>query len=127
MSTIKGLRAAFLNACSLKAHIDEVRQHLCDDPDYDILGVVESRFHSMLDDSAVRINGYSLIRQDRNTHGGGVALYVRDTFRFTMLATLNTLTPGKPSIIEYIMGSVNIGKDEPIFICLVIDPLMYHS
>ena len=59
---MKGLRAAFLNACSLKAHIDEVRQHLCDDPDYDILGVVESRFHSMLDDSAVRINGYSLIR-----------------------------------------------------------------
>ena len=50
-------------------------------------------------------------------------LYVRDTFRFTMLATSNTLTPGKPRIIEYIMGFVNIGEDEPIFICLAYRPL----
>ena len=119
---MKGLRAGFLNAGSLKAQIEEVRQYLNDNPDYYIFGVVESRFHSMLDDSVVKINGYSLTRQYRNTSGGGVALYIRDTFRFTLLTTSDTTTVGKPDIVEYIMGFLNIGNDEPIFISLFYRP-----
>ena len=70
-----------------------------DNPDYDVVGVAETRFHPMLDDTTVMINGYSLVRQDRNTHGGGVALYFRNTSRFTVLATSDTTGPGKPGMI----------------------------
>ena len=111
-----------MRAGSLKAHIEDVRQYLNDNPDYDIFGVVESRFHSMLDDSVFKINGYSLTRPDRNTNSGGVALYIRDTFRFTLLTTSDITTVGKPDIKEYIMGFLNIANDEPIFISLVYRP-----
>ena len=85
--------------------------------------MAETRFHPLLDDSAVIINGYSLIRQDRNTQGGGVALYIRNNYKFTVLATSDTTVPGKPNIIEYIMGYVNIGNSDPIFVSLVYRPL----
>ena len=36
------LRAGFLNANSLKAHIQEIRQSLQDDPSYHLFGIAES-------------------------------------------------------------------------------------
>ena len=120
MHSGKRLRAVFLNVCSLKAHIEEIRQYLRDNPDYD--GVAETRFHPMLDDITVMINGYSLLRQDGNTYGGGVALYFRNTYRFTMLATSDTTGPGKPGIIEYIMGFLDIGMVDPVFVSVVYRP-----
>ena len=76
----------------------------------------------MLDDSTVMINGYSLVRQDRNTQGGGVALYFRNIFKFTELAISDTTGPGKPGLIEYIMGSLNVGTGDPVFISVVYRP-----
>ena len=120
--SLKGLKAAFLNACSLKGHIEKIRQYFRDNPGYDIFGVAETCFHPLLDDSAVIINGYSLIRQDRNTQGGGVALYIHNNYKFTVLATSDTTVPGKSNIIEYIMGYVNIGNSDPIFVSSVYRP-----
>lgn len=122
MHSVRKLRAAFFNACSLKAHIEEIRQYIRDNPDYDVIGVAETRFHPMLDDTTVMINGYSLVRQDRNTHGGGVALYFRNTYRFTSLATSDTTGPAKPGIIEYIMGFLDIGMIDPVFVSVVYRP-----
>ena len=82
MHSGKRLRAVILNFCSLKAYIEEIRQYLRDNPDNDVVGLAETRFHPMLDDTTVMINGSSLVRQDRNTHGDGVALYFRNTYRF---------------------------------------------
>ena len=80
---------------------------------------ITTRFHSMLDNAMVKINGYSPIRQARKIHGGGVTLYIRSTFRFTLLAILDTTTESKPEMIEYIIGILNmIGNDNPIFISL---------
>ena len=115
---MKDLRVGFLNACSLKKHINDFRQYLCDNPSYDILGVVETRFSPTVDQSVVDIRGYSLARHDRNTHGGGVVLYFKDSLKFTLLAQSDTTLPKKPLVPEYIMGFIQGGKLDPIFVCV---------
>ncbi len=38
-----------------------------------------------ISDSELRINGYNLVRWDRNRHGGGVMLYIRNTLSFCIV------------------------------------------
>lgn len=45
-----------------------------------IVVLTESWLSSETPDSAVDLNGYSVIRKDRNSHGGGILCYVRSTF-----------------------------------------------
>ena len=44
----------------------------------DIIAIVESWLCPDISDHEICIPGYHLFRQDRNRHGGGVLLYVRD-------------------------------------------------
>ena len=57
---------------SLKAHIEQTRQFLSDNPSLDYFGVAETRLDERTMDSIIRIDGYTIIRQDRNAQGGGV-------------------------------------------------------
>ena len=66
-----------MNATSLKRHIEPMKQLLTGDLSYHILEVAEARLGLSVDDNLFNIPGYSIIRQDRNTEGGGVVLYVR--------------------------------------------------
>ena len=115
-----------LNACSLKKHINDFRQHLHDNPSYDIFGVAETRFGPLINQSVVNIPGYSLARQDRNQRGGGVALYFKDYLKFTLLASSNTMLPSKPHVPEYIMGFIQGRTLNPIFVCVVYKPPVYN-
>ena len=74
-----------------------------------------------IDDSVAEINTYSLIRQDRNTRY--VALYVRDLYKFTVLAISDTTVKTKPETTEYILGCMDIRKTDPILISVVYRPL----
>ena len=60
----------------------------------------------MIDDHIARIEGYSIIRQDRNTGGGGVILYIRNFLRAKVLARSNTERRGKPLEPEYLMCEI---------------------
>ena len=79
------MRADFLNANSLKAHIQEIRQFLRDDPFYHLIGIAESKLGPAFEDYLVQIDGYTLFRQDRKVRNGAVALYVRNTLKVKML------------------------------------------
>ena len=59
------LRTGFLIVNSIKAHISEIRQFLKDDPSYHLFGVAESKLGPEVEDYLVRIDGYTLVRQDR--------------------------------------------------------------
>ena len=59
------MRAGFLNANSLKAHIQEIRQFLKDDPSCHLFGIAESKLGPVVEDYLVQIDGYTLVRQDR--------------------------------------------------------------
>ena len=74
-------KTGFVNAASVKRYFKQFRQLLEDDPSYHVMGVAESRFGDVIDDGIISIEGYSSIRQDRNTQGGGVALFIRNNLR----------------------------------------------
>ena len=53
-----GLKAGFLNATSLKAHITTFRQFLLSHPSYHLFGIAESRLGPNIRDDFVEIEGY---------------------------------------------------------------------
>ena len=92
------------------------------DPSYHFFGIAESWLGPGVDDSLIQIDGYSMIRQDRNVNGGGVVLYVRNDYRITKLASSNTEGLGRPSIPEYLFCEVQQGSSSPILIGVIYRP-----
>ena len=76
---------ASLNVNSLLLHIDEIRM-LVNELGIHILALNETKLDKSIDDSLVGIEGYTLKRCDRDRHGGGVAIYIKDTLldKFTV-------------------------------------------
>ena len=96
------LRAGSLNINSLRSHIERLHLYLTEGPSYHLFGIAESWLGAGVDESLIQVHGYSVIRQDRNINGGGVALYVRNDNTITKLASSNTEGLGRPSISEYL-------------------------
>ena len=69
----RGFKIASLNIASLPAHIDELRL-LMADKNLDVLAINETRLSDSIDDSCIHIQGYDIVRRDRNRNGGGVCL-----------------------------------------------------
>ena len=80
--SIDCLKIANLNVNSLLKHIDEIRILLSDNP-LDILAINESKIDSLISDSELYINNYSIVRFDRNRFGGGVALYIKNIIPYS--------------------------------------------
>jgi len=78
------LQLAHLNCRSLLTHFDLFRDYVCS-LEHDILALTETCLRSDVADGVVNIPGYNFIRLDRPTHGGGVAMYIRDSLRFKVL------------------------------------------
>ena len=81
----KGMTIASLNVNNLLLHIDEIRM-LVNELGIHILAFNETKLDKSIDDSLVGIEGYTLKRCDRDRHGGGVAIYIKDTLldKFTV-------------------------------------------
>ena len=79
----KGLKFLNLNVRSLFKKIDQCRLW-CSNEDVDIISFSETWLNKTIPDSALSIDGYQCIRQDRNlrntrkTKGGGLVTYVHD-------------------------------------------------
>jgi exonuclease III len=65
---------ALLNIVSLSKHIDEIRL-LLKNQTVDILALNEARLHHDIPNEFVNIDGYDIVRMDRDKHGGGVCFY----------------------------------------------------
>ena len=116
------LKAGFLNINSIRPRLDNLRLFLAENPSYHFFGIAESWLGPIVDDSLIRIKGYSVIRQDRNTNGGGIVLYVRDDFKITKLASSSTLGCGRPEIPEYLFCHVQQGDSSPILVGVIYRP-----
>ena len=55
----------------------------------DILALSETRLDNTFTDSAVSIEGYSLVRRDRYRSGGDVAIYVRNVIDYRIRSDLS--------------------------------------
>ena len=67
----RGLHFCHLNVNSLLSKIDEIRD-ISNRIKPAVLGITESKLDSSVTNLEVNINGYSIIRNDRNRNGGGV-------------------------------------------------------
>ena len=95
---------------------------ILDNPSYHVFGVAESRLGPKIHDNIVEIDGYNTIRQDRNTEGGGIILYIQNSLRATVLANSNTTNYGKQLMPEYLMCRVWGANLPPVFVCLIYRP-----
>ena len=74
----------------------DFRYYLANDNSFDIFGAAETRLGSEVHNSIVEVSGYSIIRQDRNTRGGGILLYIKEHLKAKILYKSNTEHPRKP-------------------------------
>ncbi len=81
IKALKGFKIAALNVASLVRHIDELKMVMSSQT-LDILAINETRLDSTIADKDISIIGYNVVRKDRNRHGGGVLLYVKETWNF---------------------------------------------
>ena len=79
----KGLHFAHININSLLPKIDELR-HFIRNFNIAVLGNTESKLDTSIYNSEIQIEGYELLRCDRNRYGAGVACYIRRNLCFNI-------------------------------------------
>ena len=77
------LNILYFNARSLLPKIDNLRI-LSSVYSPDIICVVETWLDTDILDSEIAIQGYTVIRLDRNRHGGGILIFVNTTFTYSL-------------------------------------------
>lgn len=77
----KGLHFIHINARSLIPKLSEIKL-LLSKTKAAVLAISESWLDETVPDNEVRIDGYSILRRDRNRHGGGVMLLIKDGLAF---------------------------------------------
>ena len=77
LAQTQGLKIGCLNIRGLLSKMNELKMIL-DECKFDIMGVFETCIDSNVADTEISIEGYSIFKKNRNRHGGGVLLYVKD-------------------------------------------------
>lgn len=78
------LRIAHLNIRSMPANFVEFKNEFSDST-FDIIAVSETWFTNDLNINDYKLMGYNLYHKNRTGRGGGIALYVRNCFKCTLL------------------------------------------
>ena len=110
----RGLYFCHLNINSLLSKINKLR----DITNYirpAILGITESKLDSSVTNAEVNINGYSIIGNDKNRNGEGVACYIRNNLCFNIKNIFS-------NSIENVFFEILIPKVEPISIRIFYRP-----
>lgn len=113
------LRCAHINVRSLIANFRNFLG-MVQSNYYDIIGISETRLAPQLSQNLISIEGYNFIRQDRNTAGGGIAIYIRSHLAYHIIQT--------NSAIEQLWISVsNISKTKIAIGVLYKPPSSYYG
>ena len=83
---ITGLKLCHLNVASLYAKIDEIRD-IISRTDIHVLSFNESYLDQTITDDEIALHNFNVFRNDRNRHGGGVALYAHINLSPSLLVT----------------------------------------
>ena len=82
-STHRSFSVMYFNCRSLLPKIDELTV-LCFMNIPDVVCLVETWLCMDILDTELSIPNYSIVRLDRNRHGGGVAMYIRNSVSYIM-------------------------------------------
>ena len=110
----RGLHLIHLNINSLLSKIDELRA-IAKKSRAAVIGITESKLDESVTDGEINIDGYELIRSDRNRHGGGVACYIRNDISFNPRGNFS-------SEVENIFLDMLLPKTKPILIGILYRP-----
>ena len=82
-----GFKVMTLNIFSLMPHLDELQIFISDNKPH-IIGITETKIDSAIYiniyDSDIEIDDYVIERNDRDKHGGGVALYIHKSINYRL-------------------------------------------
>ena len=67
-----------LNIFFLMLHLDELRIFVSEQRPH-IICITKTKTDSTIDNSHIEVDDYVAVRNDRNRHGGGVAMYIHKT------------------------------------------------
>ena len=110
----KGLHFIHVNINSLLPKIDELRS-IAKKSNAAVIGITESKLDESVLNSEIHIDNYSLIRCDRNRHGGGVACYVRDDISYNQKTIFN-------NGVESIFVDIHLPKTKPFTVGIFYRP-----
>ena len=110
----RGLHFLHLNVNSLLPKIDELR-HICKLTNAAIIGITETKLDDSILNCEINIDGYDLLRCDRDRHGGGVACYIRQSINYNVKSIF-------PVSIENIVIDVLLPKTKPFTVCTLYRP-----
>ena len=86
----KHLNILYFNARSILPKVNEL-QLLIGLHKPNIICIVETWLSSEISDQELQIDGYQIVRLDRNRHGGGVMFHISDALHFTVLPACPSL------------------------------------
>ena len=109
IANIKGCKLACININSLYRHIDEICFILMSTP-LEVLAIYESKLDDTISDGEICIPGYVIVQKDRSRHGGGVALYTKESLSHSVRADL------VPSRLEMLCVEINLLHSSSILV-----------
>ena len=107
----KGLCFGRFNINNILPKIEQVRSLLINS-NISALGITETKLDGTISNEAVEIDGYSLIRSDRNRMGGGIAFYIKTTISFNYHQSLSER-------FENIFIDILLPKSKPITLGII--------
>ncbi|XP_075150647.1 uncharacterized protein LOC142224746 [Haematobia irritans] len=102
-----GINICHINTQSLNNKINEFRI-LFEHSGIDAVCVSETWFHPDCNDETYKLNGYRLFRADRQTNGGGVAIYLRDTLRCNLIDSSESFQIHEHLFLEVLCNDTKI-------------------
>ena len=113
--TRKGMHFLHLNSRSLLPKISEIRL-LAEKSRAAVIAITETWLDNTISDSEVSIDGYSLIRKDRNRNGGGVCIYIMNRYAFNRREDISS------SEDELLWAEIHLPKSRPIVVGVCYRP-----
>ena len=110
-----GFSFAHLNIRSIVNKFDQFRILLSKKP-FDVICVNETFCDISISDSEINLPDYSIVRRDRNRHGGGVAMYIRNSLTFIRRNDLET------DDVEAIWIEMKCKQRQPVIIGSIYRP-----
>ena len=80
-----------------------------------VIGITETRLDNTVYDSGVTVDGYNIVRNDRNRNGGGVACYIRNNICFNRKNCLS-------GYIENIFIDLLLPETKPLSVGIIYKP-----
>ena len=112
---LKGVKLVSLDIAPLLKHLDELRIFVEEEKPH-IIGINETRLDNVINHSDIEIDGYEVMRWDRDRNGGGVALYVHKGPDVTIRQDLMDCN------VESVSVQIKVGHYRPFIVTSLYRP-----